>query len=173
MKTKNFTGQYPNWSGLYHALLPVVTIFLIALSSTSCYGSKKMVQSQSVIKDSVQVKETKRVEYEPIPESKVQLAIPVNDISLLPPKASFTGKDGQANVKVRIENDTIYVDAACDSLSRRVEFYEMELNRARSETETRLKIEEKNAVQTMFKWCLIGVLIGFILTIIITKIIKK
>ena len=104
--------------------------------------------------------------------SSASLQIPVSDIPALPQGASYTEKSGQANVKVRIENDTIYVDAVCDSLLRRVEYYEMELNRMYSEKETRLKIEDKNTVHLMFKWILIGVLIGSLLTIIITKFIK-
>jgi len=69
------------------------------------------------------------VEYEPVPESKAHLTIPVKDIPSLPVGASFSEKSGQANVKVRIENDTIYVDVVCDSLIRRIEYYEMELSR--------------------------------------------
>jgi hypothetical protein len=121
----------------------------------------------------LQIKEVKEVKYEPIPESKAQVLIPVKDISKLPPGASYSDKNGQASVKVRIENDTVYVDAICDSLLRQVETYEMELNRMRNEVETRLKIEETNNVQTAFKWCLIGVVAGSILTIIIYSIIIK
>jgi uncharacterized membrane protein YraQ (UPF0718 family) len=101
------------------------------------------------------------------------LTIPVKDISLLPSGASFVKKSGQANVKVKMENDTIFVEAGCDSIARRAEYYEMELSRIRNEEVTRLKIEEQNNVQTMFKWCLIGILIGSVITVIITKIIKK
>jgi hypothetical protein len=99
--------------------------------------------------------------------------IPVKDIPNLPTGASYSDKSGQASVKVRVENDTVYVDAVCDSLLRQVETYEMELNRMRNEVETRLKIEETNNVQTAFKWCLIGVLAGSVITVIIYSIIKK
>jgi hypothetical protein len=101
------------------------------------------------------------------------LTIPAKDIPLLPAGAVFSQKSGQASVSVKVVNDTIYVDAVCDSLMRLVESYEMELNRIHSEEEIRLKIEEKNPVQILFKWCLIGVLTGSVITIIITKTIKK
>ena len=123
--------------------------------------------------DSIQTKEIRRMKYEPIPASKVNLSIPVKDIPSLPVGASFSEKNGQANVKVRIENDTIYVDAVCDSLIRRVEYYEMELNRMHSERETLLKIEEKNNVQITFKWCLIGFIAGVVITIIVFINLKK
>jgi hypothetical protein len=109
----------------------------------------------------------------PIPTSKAQVQIPVKDIPNLPPDASYSNKSGQASVKVRMENDTVFVDAVCDSLLRQVETYEMELNRMRNEVETRLKIEETNSVQTAFKWCLIGVLAGSVITLTITNLIKK
>jgi hypothetical protein len=108
-----------------------------------------------------------------IPEAKVRLSIPVKDISTLPEGASFSDKNGQANVKVRVENGIIYVDAICDSLQQRVNSYEMELNRVRSETETQLKIEKKNSVQIAFKWCLIGIFAGSVITIIIYLQINK
>jgi hypothetical protein len=108
-----------------------------------------------------------------IPETRTELSLPLENLSKLPAGSTYSNRNGQANVSLRFENDTIYVDAVCDSLSRRVEYYEMELNRMRNEAETQLKIEEKTPVQTMFKWCLIGVLIGSVITIIITKTIKK
>jgi hypothetical protein len=109
----------------------------------------------------------------PILTSKAQVQIPVKDISNLPPGASYSDKSGQASVKVRVVNDTVFVDAVCDSLLRQVETYEMELNRMHNEVETRLKIEETNNVQTAFKWCLIGVFAGSVITIVIYSIIKK
>ncbi|GHT64555.1 hypothetical protein FACS189451_12210 [Bacteroidia bacterium] len=113
------------------------------------------------------------MEYAPIPMSKAQLAIPVKDIPNLTLGASYSDKSGQASVRVRVENDTVFVDAVCDSLLRQVETYEMELNRMRNEVETRLKIEETNNVQTAFKWCLTGFIAGMVLTIIVVIKIKK
>jgi hypothetical protein len=87
--------------------------------------------------------------------------------------ASWSDRNGQASVTVRVRNDTIFVDAACDSLQRQVESYEMELNRARNAVETRLKIEEKNSVQSLFKWCAIGFLAGVIFSGVIFAVWRK
>ena len=113
------------------------------------------------------------MEYYPVPASSVQLAIPVSEVVSLPPAASFSGRSGQANLDVSYVNDTLYIYAVCDSLQRRVEWYEMELNRTRLEMDTQLEIEQKNAVQTLVKWFLIGALTGALITALLIIFIKK
>jgi hypothetical protein len=108
-----------------------------------------------------------------IPASRAQLSIPLNDLPRLPVGSSYFQASGQARLSARLVNDTVYLEAVCDSLARQVEIYEAQLSRTRSETETRLKIEEKPSVQTAFKWSLIGVFIGSAITILITRTLKK
>lgn len=113
------------------------------------------------------------MEYAPVPESKANLSIPVSIIEELPMGATYSEKSGQASVKVVVKNDTIYIDAVCDSLFRQVERYEMELSRVYSEKETEFEIKEKNTVFPVLKWLLIGVFLGSIITLIFTIIKQK
>jgi hypothetical protein len=107
-----------------------------------------------------------------IPSEKVALKISLKDIAQLPVGAGYSNREGRAGLNITFINDTIYVNAVCDSLRRELERYESRLQHARQETETFLKIEKKNAIQTAFK-CLIGVLAGSTITILILKSLKK
>jgi hypothetical protein len=109
----------------------------------------------------------------PIPASKVQLSIPVNDLARLPPGSAYSRTGGRASLRASFAGDTIYLEAVCDSLARLVEVYEAQLLRMQSRTENRLKIEETSNVRAAFKWCFIGVLIGSTITILITRKLKK
>ena len=144
---------------------------LIALSVTSCESTKKMTESARAVTDSVLLKEVRQVINIPVPLSTVELKIPAQSLHSLPPGASFSGKKGQAGVKVEAIGDTVYVSATCDSLQVQCERYEKELTRIRSDTDRQVTEIKKNSVQTLFKWCLTGFLAGIISTI--TIIIKK
>lgn len=131
-----------------------------------------MTESARAVTDSVLLKEVRQVINIPVPLSTVELKIPAQSLHSLPPGASFSGKKGQAGVKVEAIGDTVYVSATCDSLQVQCERYEKELTRIRSDTDRQVTEIKKNSVQTLFKWCLTGFLAGIISTITII-IIKK
>lgn len=68
-------------------------------------------------------KEVLLVRTEAVPKSEVRLAIPADSLMRLPPRASYSGKSGQANVSVSRDGDVIAVHASCDSLQIMVEYY--------------------------------------------------
>lgn len=172
MKTENYIGLFPAWKGLCQ-WLALVSITLTALSVTSCGSTKKMTESARTITDSVLLKEVRQVINIPIPQSKVELKIPTQNLHSLPPGASFSEKKGQAGVKVEAIGDTIFVSATCDSLQVQCERYEKELTRIRSDTDKQVTEIKKNTFQTVFKWCSIGFTAGVILTLIVIIIFKR
>lgn len=172
MKTENCIGLFPGWKGLCR-WLALASIMLNALFVASCGSTKKMTESARATVDSVLLKEVRQVINIPIPQSKVELKIPTQNLHSLPPGASFSEKKGQAGVKVEAIGDTIYVSATCDSLQVQCERYEKELTRIRSDTERQATEIKKNSVQTLFKWCLIGFVAGIISTITVIIIKKK
>jgi hypothetical protein len=112
----------------------------------------------------------------PIPEAKVNLIIPIQNLLDLPAGASFSDKSGRANVSVQKDNDTIRITASCDSLQALCEYYERELMRIRSDTSSKqkeVKKEVSTGVQSPFKLVLIGFIAGIIVTIIVIIKIKK
>ena len=44
------------------------------------------------------------------------MEIPTENLLKLPDKAEYRAKNGQASATVKIRNDTVYIDATCDSL---------------------------------------------------------
>ena len=172
MKTENCIGLFPGWKGLCR-WLALASIMLNALFVASCGSTKKMTESARATVDSVLLKEVRQVINIPIPQSKVELKIPTQNLHSLPPGASFSEKKGQAGVKVEAIGDTIFVSATCDSLQVQCERYEKELTRIRSDTERQATEIKKNSVQTLFKGCLIGFVAGIISTITVIIIKKK
>ena len=172
MKTENCIGLFPGWKGLCQ-WLALASIMLNALFVASCGSTKKMTESARATVDSVLLKEVRQVINIPIPLSKVELKIPTQSLHSLPPGASFSGKKGQAGVKVEAIGDTVYVSATCDSLQVQCERYEKELTRIRSDTDKQVTELKKNTFQTAFKWCSTGFIAGVILTLIVLIIKKK
>lgn len=172
MKTENYIGLFPALKGLCQWLV-LASITLIALSVTSCGSTKKMTESTRATVDSVLLKEVRQVINIPVPLSKVELKIPTQSLHSLPPGASFSGKKGQAGVKVEAIGDTVYVSATCDSLQVQCERYEKELTRIRSDTDKQVTELKKNTFQTAFKWCSTGFTAGVILTLIVITIFKR
>ena len=70
-----------------------------------------------------------------VPQSKAEIAIPVDSLLKLPSQAVYTHHSGQATATVAKEGGVIYVAATCDSLQREVEYYEGLYYRARDELE--------------------------------------
>lgn len=160
-------------NGLFQRLQVVGILITLALLAVSCGTTRKLTESQKAISDSVVIKEIQIVTTVPVPESRVEMVIPVENLHNLPPGAAYTDKNGQANVKVTTGNDTIYVSASCDSLSLQCERYEKELTRIRSDTDKQVTEIKKNTFQTVFKWCSTGFIAGVILTLTVIIIKKK
>jgi hypothetical protein len=143
---------------------------MIILCFADCRGVKVSTAVETKFRDSSILHEIRIIECAEIPSEKVGLKMSLKDIVQLPSGAGFSNREGRAGLNVTFINDTIFVDAVCDSLMRRLEYYETMLLQAHSETETFLEIEKKNNAQTAFKWCFIGVLTGSIITILRVKI---
>lgn len=97
------------------------------------------------------------------------------DLPKLPPGSAYTNKQGQANVKVRAENDTIYVEATCDEITAHLERMEREISHIRELAETKQEEKEppSTGIKTIIKWFLSGVLTGGIIAIIVIRKIRK
>lgn len=78
-----------------------------------------------------------------VPESRVEISIPVDSLLRLPSDAAYTKHSGQASAAVSKRGETIYVTATCDSLQREVEYYEELYYRARDALE-----QHKNDLRT-------------------------
>jgi hypothetical protein len=94
----------------------------------------------------------------------------------LPADASFTGKNGRANVAVQKDGDSIRIVASCDSLQALCEYYEREITRIRGDTsdfKSEVEKEVTTGIQSPFKWFSIGLIAGIVITIILSIKIKK
>ena len=94
------------------------------------------------------------------PKSLAKLAIPLDSLRKLPEGATFNNKSGQATASAAFKNDTLYVEASCDSLQNLVYQLEENLQAARDELEQKELIKEPETVPFWVKgkWFLIGVL---------------
>ena len=81
-----------------------------------------------------------------VPESRVEIAIPIDSLLKLPTEAVYTHHSGQATATVAKKGEVIYVAASCDSLQREVEYYEELYYKARDALE-----QYKDSVQTETK----------------------
>ena len=179
MKTGIYAKSLPGWKQLWPSLRPsfprwwLVGIITIALSASSCSSSKSISEKQE--RDSLIINE--RYEKLPIriPESKVNLQIPALNLPKLPQGASYSDKQGQANVKVRVENDTVYIEASCDEIIAEMERMEREIYYLKDTAESLL--EEKKppeiGIKTVIKWFSVGFLLGIIITVITITKLKK
>ncbi|MDH8702361.1 hypothetical protein M2138_001723 [Dysgonomonadaceae bacterium PH5-43] len=179
MKTENYIRSSPGWRRLSLSLKPffprwwLVGIIILALSVSSCSSSKSISEKQEA--EIVEIKE--KYERLPIriPESKVNLQIPMANLPTLPQGAGYTNKQGQANVKVTAENDTIYIEASCDEVIADLEKAEREISYLKEKTE--LESEEKKppeiGIKTILRWFSLGLVIGIIITIITIRKLKK
>ena len=108
-----------------------------------------------------------------VPQSQVTLEIPIDSLRKLPQKAEYRAKSGQANAVVQYKRDTINVYAICDSLLRQCEYYENVAATYKEAYEDLQNIvqEEKeqrsNPIKTALISFLVGVVIGILLTIIV------
>ena len=112
-----------------------------------------------------------------VPASSVKLSIPADSLRKLPEGAVYRGKSGQANLTVGTDRKgNLVAEASCDSLQQLVLWYEEELTRIRSETQSEtsndVQMEEKrppNRMRTFITGVLAGLLAGVLLTIKLYK----
>ena len=171
----------------------VASIVLLALCCAGCGSSRKTISASQTVEaasahvtrlaDSVARVTVKRLDPVSVPESRVTLMIAADSLLSTPEGASWTGRSGQANVKVQRQAGTagkpevIVVEATCDSLQLQCERYEETIATqqraidALSEAGYRLyreqleEVKEKppNGIRTALKWLFIGIIIGLLL----------
>ena len=96
-----------------------------ACALTACSASHETAR-QVASTDSLLVESRWRLATTTVPESRVELAIPVATLRSLP-ATGLADHQGQATARVRLRHDTLYVAATCDSLRRLVLEYEGQL----------------------------------------------
>ena len=62
----------------------------------------------------------------------MEMAVSVDSLLKLPQGAAYTRRSGQANIRVATRGDTVYITGTCDSLQRRVDYYEALYHAARA-----------------------------------------
>ena len=109
-----------------------------------------------------------------VPQSQVKLEIPIDSLRKLPQKAEYRAKNGQANAVVQYKRDTIIVYAICDSLERQCEYYENIAATYKEAYEDLQNIvqEEKEQRSNPIKIALISFLVGVVIGILLTIIVK-
>lgn len=68
----------------------------------------------------------------PLAASRARLQLPLDSLGRLPRGAAYVRKEGQASAIVRFQQDTLYIEARCDSLQTLVYAYEEEIRRLAS-----------------------------------------
>lgn len=177
--------NYARWlEGLRELCLKsmVVGIILIALSMWSCSTSKQMSQSHNKETiDSLVIKETQEVTAVTVPESKVEMAITLENLRNLPEGATYNEKSGQASAEVRYvppnpqtgQTEYIIITSTCDSLQVLCWRLEKELIRIRNDTEREV-VEIKEDASKQKNRCLwIGFICGVCVVIVINLVINK
>lgn len=101
---------------------------MAACALTACSASHETARRVATT-DSLQVESRWRLSTTTVPESRVELAIPVATLRSLP-ATGLADHQGQATARVRLRHDTLYVAATCDSLRRLVLEYEGQLRHA-------------------------------------------
>lgn len=107
---------------------------MAACALTACSASHETVRLVAST-DSLQVESRWRLATTTVPESRVELAIPVATLRSLP-ATGLADHQGQATARVRLRHDTLYVAATCDSLRRLVLEYEGQLRHAATRQES-------------------------------------
>lgn len=116
---------------------------------------------------------------QPVPESRVEIAVQVDSLLRLPQGAAYVSHSGQARAQVMRRGDTVYITGTCDSLARQVEYYESLYHTARDalcsrQSETRTEKERRsNPIKTFLAGLLAGALAGTTVTVITTKKLKR
>ncbi len=121
-------------------LLPVVVILTIALCFSSCATTKKTQTQQEQTfstseKSDTTAAVTRLIATQPVPESRVSLAVSVDSLLKLPEGAAYRESNDRAHVEATHQGGVIYITGTCDSLQRQVEYYEALYHTARNALE--------------------------------------
>lgn len=122
---------------------------------SSCCATRQIAQqSQREVRDSVVIREVRETIPVTIPESRVEMEIPVESLRNLPEGSSYSEKSGQANVVVKYapQTETVFVYATCDSLQILCESLQREMIRIRTDAErekTEIKVDN---FRSGFRW---------------------
>ena len=102
-------------------------------------------------------------------EAQVKLSLPIEKIQTLPQGLDFQYRKGRAQATVRVEHDTVYFYAHCDSLQRLVAHYEEvieEHNAQRQEATAKVK-------KTVAGKGWLALLAGIIILLVLLEIRRK
>lgn len=148
----------------------IILLILVFSFVTSCRSSRQVVQKSD--KQSEHIKE-RVVSYRDTilytPKSEASLKLPVSllsynlDNGLFVPKIYFQ-KTGNATAHVRVERDTIYVTAKCDSLALRAQIkqeFQSEYNRLQ---ESNINEDKRTKGVPVFKtilFIMLALIVGF------------
>ncbi|QYS86310.1 hypothetical protein JJC03_15505 [Flavobacterium oreochromis] len=106
----------------------ILLVFCVSCLMISCRTTRQEIQK---IETETKATSEKSVTYKDTtlfaPKAETSLKIPVSELGIKPglntvsKPNSYTQKNGQAKVKIRIVHDTIYATATCDSLALRAQ----------------------------------------------------
>ena len=166
-------------------LFSIALIVTLVLSIASCRSTKKLTEvshsEQSTVlqasSEQVSMSET-IVSPVKVPMSAVSLPLKIDSLRLLPIGASYTARQGQAHLKVMRKppaSSTEPGEVNCDSLelvvmqfTKVVSVLKKRLTREQHMNEYQLKEQKEqtafNSIQIAFKWLLIGIAMGWVLT---------
>lgn len=140
---------------------------------TSCRTSRQVVQKsdtkETILKDVVTYKDTTL--FTPVSETQLKLPIgllqfedPLNGNQIAFKPQTFWQKNGNATVKIRVERDTITVDAKCDSLALLAKIKEQYRSELHNSKETSDNQEIRTTGVPVFKvilFIILAFIIGF------------
>jgi len=132
-----------------------LVVFCFAL--VACSGSKQVTKSETTKEVFREHKISFKDTLFNIPASKAELSIPLVDLQRphLEPR-DYEQKHGNATAKLRIEKDTVFVSAECDSITLAAQIRQELITEYEKET-TDTEIKEKKGV-TVFKLILYMIL---------------
>lgn len=118
-------------AALRNAVTIAVTC-LFVLSMWNCRSLKTTASHISATTDSLVELREIRTQVLNVPLSRADLRLELQEIKNLTPGAVFTGRNGQAEVRVERHDSLIYITATCDSLQLLAESQNREIYRLRS-----------------------------------------
>jgi excinuclease UvrABC helicase subunit UvrB len=146
---------------------------------TSCRATRQETQkSTSTSENFSEKRESYRDTVLFAPASSTSLKISVNEffkdsLKVISKPKVFTQKNGNATAKVRIERDTIFVTATCDSLALRAKIkseLQKEFSASTKDQATELSKETGYNFIDIISFLIAGIVIGFVGTITIKGI---
>lgn len=140
---QNYTKKWGIVSGFWKVVTAAV-ILLFVLLIASCGGQKQINKEARHETDSVLIRERSEISPLIVPRTQVDLRLNLDNLVTLTPGASFTGKKGQASVKVERHDSIIYITATCDSLQLLIESQSREIYHLREKLSEKQTTREKS-----------------------------